>query len=109
MRKRRRRNQSPVLNLHTVKNLIPFFKASKYRYGILNVGFGYRNRLKTSFKNCIFFDIFPIFVNSGGADTMEFASCEHGFKYISRIHCAFGSSRSDNVMQFVNKQENLPV
>ena len=38
---------------------------------------------------------------------MEFAPCKHRFKQVARVHRAFGFTRADYRMQFVDEKDNL--
>ena len=75
--------------------------------GIFNRRFLDVNSLESPFKGCIFFDIFTIFLKRGGSNALEFAARQRRFDNIGGIHGAFGGTRSDNRMQFVEKEDNV--
>ncbi|OPZ74341.1 MAG: hypothetical protein BWY82_00744 [Verrucomicrobia bacterium ADurb.Bin474] len=45
-----------------------------------------------------------VFVQRGGADAVQFATSQHRFEHVTRIHRTFRFSSSDNRVQFIHKQ-----
>ena len=43
------------------------------------------DRLETAFKSRIFFDMFPVFIDSGRAYDLDFPSRKRRFQYVGRI------------------------
>ncbi len=90
-------------------NLISLFQSPQNGNSILHGGFFHHNRLKAPLQRRVLFNILPVFIQSSGADTMQFPPCQHGFQHIARIQRSVGLTCAHNGMQFVNKQYDLPV
>ena len=55
-------------------DLVFLLDAAQDGNGVFNRGFLYQHLLKTTLKRCVLFDIFPVFVQGGSADTVQFTA-----------------------------------
>ncbi len=92
-----------------MENLIPVLDPPEDGYRILDRGLGYHDRLEPALQSLIFLDILSIFIYSGGADAVELASGQHWLQHVAGIQCAVGLSGSDNGMELIDKEDDLPV
>ena len=65
--------------------------------------------LEAPFQGGILFDMFSIFIECRRADQMQFAAGQHGLEQVGGIHGSFGRSRSDDRMQLIDEQQDLPL
>ena len=62
--------------------------------------------LEPPLQRRVLFDVFPVFVQRGRADAVQFAPRERGFQHVAGIHCAFGRPGADEGVQFVDEQDD---
>ena len=77
VRKRRRRYQRRIVDLYAVIHFVSFLQSAQYGYGVLDARFVHGNGLETTLQRGVFFYILSVFVQSGRADTVQFASRQH--------------------------------
>ncbi len=65
--------------------------------------------MESPFKRCILLYIFAILIQGGGADAVQLTASQRGLEHIARIHRAFGLARTHHGMQFIYKQDDLPL
>ena len=102
-------NNSIVLDAHAVVEFVFFFDTAQNRNGIWHVGFVHQNQLKTPLQSLVFFDVFLVFFKRGGSNGVQFAARQCGFEQVGRVHGTFAAARANERVDFVNKQNNLPV
>ena len=90
-----------------MENLIPFLQSTKNGNGVFHSRLIYHNRLEPTFQGSVFFNIFPILIQSGGADAVKFSSCQHRFQHISGIHGTVSLTCPYDQMELINKQYDL--
>jgi UDP-N-acetylmuramyl pentapeptide phosphotransferase/UDP-N-acetylglucosamine-1-phosphate transferase len=84
------------------------FQAAQNRNGIFLTWFVNHNRLETAFQSRVFFNVFAVFINGCCSNAVQFTAGKHGLEQIAGVHGSFCFSCSDNGMQFINKENNLP-
>ena len=92
-----------------MEHFVPLLESSENSNAVFHCRFVHQHRLKTPLQCCVFFNILPVFVQRRRTDTMEFPSCQQRLQKVSRIHGAFGFSRTNDSVQFVNKQNDFPL
>ena len=100
-------DQGVVLNLDAVEDLIAFLETTENGNGILDSRFCNHDRLETAFKGGIFFNVFPVFVERGCADTVELTSGQHGLEEVACIHGTFCLAGADDGVKLIDKQDDL--
>ena len=60
-------------------------------------------------RMAILFDVLTVFVECGGTDQAQFASREHRFEHVARVHGSFGRARADDGMDLIDERDDLPV
>jgi len=63
------------------------------------------DRLKTPFKRCILFNVFPIFFQCRCSDQLDLSTGKRRFQDIGSIQCTFRSTGSDDRMDLINKEQ----
>ena len=100
-------HQSAVGNLYSMEDLVAFLQSTENGNGIFYCRLIHHNRLEPTFQSSIFFNIFPVLIQSSGANTVELSSCQHRFQHISCIHSSIGLPCPYDQMQLINEQDNL--
>ena len=86
-----------------------FFDAQKHFIGVLNRRFFDLDRLETAFKRGVFFNVFAVFVKGRSTDHLNLAAGKRRLHDIRSVHRALGVARSDQVVHFVDKQDNIAL
>ena len=92
-----------------MEDLIPLFEPTQDGDGVLHRRLIYHNRLESSFQCRVFFNIFPVFIQGRGPNTMKLSSCQHWFEHISRIHRALRFSGTHDGMQLIDEKDHLSI
>src|SRR5208282_5229972 len=90
-------------------DLVFFLQAAKNGDGVFDVGLAYENDLEAAFEGRVFFDVLAVFVKRGGSDGAQFAASQRGLEHVRGIDGAFGSSRADQGVQFVDEKNDLAL
>ena len=84
-------------------DFVAFLEAAQDGDGVIDPGFIDQHLLKAALQGGVLLDIFTVFVQRGGADTMQFAARQGGFEHIAGVHCALGLAGPHHGMDFVNE------
>jgi hypothetical protein len=106
VRKRRRSDQRGILDAHAVMDFVAVAQTAQDRNRVFDARLIDEYRLEAAFERRIFFDVLPILVERRRTDEMQFATREHGLEKVTRVHRAFGFSRTDDVVQFVDEEQH---
>src|ERR1700733_11612691 len=82
-------------------------KSSQYLNRLINRWSFHLDGLEASLKGSVLFDILPVLVQRGGANTLKLTSAQCWFNNIGGIHSAFGRAGSDDGMQLVNEENHV--
>ena len=74
---------------------------------LIFIRFFYRDWLESSFQCRIFFNIFAVFHDRCGTDQLQFSSCKGRLQNIRRIHRSFCTTRTNDRMHFIQKQNDI--
>ena len=66
------------------------------------------NGLEAPLKCRVLFYGLMIFLKGCRAHALQFAACEGRFKDICRVHRPFGTTRTDESMDFVQEKDDIP-
>ena len=103
-----RGHQGSILDPHPVMVFIAFLQTAQNGNGILHAGLVDHNRLEPAFQGAVFFNIFMVLVQGGGADTTQLAPGQHRFQNITCIHGTFRCAGTHYGVQLVDKHDDLP-
>ena len=109
VRKHRGGDQRAVPQLHAVVDFIAFLQAAQDRNGVLDARRIDQHRLEPAFQRGVLLDILAVFVEGGRADAVQFATRQHGFEQIARVHRTLGGARADHGVQFVDEEDHLAL
>ena len=101
-------NQGTVLDPHAMVHLIAFFQSAQDGNGIFHAGLLDHDRLEAAFESGILLDVFPVFVERGGADGPKLAPGQLRLEHVGSVGRPLGRAGSDNGMQFVDEEDDLP-
>ena len=88
-------------------DFVAFLEASKNCDRVLDAWLVHHHRLEPALQSGVLFDILPVFVKRRRPDRAEFAARELGLEKIRGIHRALGGTRTDDGVEFVNKENDL--
>lgn len=84
-------HQGVVGDADTVVDLVFFFDPAQDGEGVGLGGFSHINWLETAFESLVFFDVFAVFVEGGGADGAHLAAGKGRLENIGCVGCAFAT------------------
>ena len=64
--------------------------------------------LEAALEGGVLFDVLAVFVERGGANTVQLTAGQHRFEQVARVHGAFGFTRTHDGMEFVDEEDNAP-
>ena len=64
--------------------------------------------LEAAFERRIFFNVFAVFVERGGADGAQLATGQRGLEHVGGVHGAFRGARAHQGVQLVDEENDLP-
>ena len=102
-------DERTVLDLHSVVHFVPLFEPSQDGDGVLDGRFIDHDGLEPAFESGILLDVLAVLVERRGTDAVEFASRQHGFQQVARVHGAFGLAGADDGVEFVDEEDDLTV
>jgi len=102
-------NDGVVLNTHLMVVFIALLQSAQDADGAQHVRFVHHHRLETTLQCLVLFKILLIFIQRGGSDRAQFATCQSRFQNVGRIHSALTLTCSHKGMYFVNEKNNLPI
>ena len=77
--------------------------------GIFDVRFVYEDRGETPFERRVLFDVLAVFVQCGGADTLQLSARECGLEHVAGVERAGGVAGADDGVQLIHKQYDLAL
>ena len=78
-------------------------------YTVFNGGLLHRDRLETTLKSRIFFDMLAVFRKGGGTDDLNFTTGKSRLEDVGGIHAAFGITCTDNGVNFINDENDVAL
>ncbi len=90
-------------------NLVTLAQSAKDAYRVLDRRFADLYRLETALQRGIFLDVLPVLVQRRGANHVQLAAREHGFQHVGGVHRTFGRARTDDGVQLVDEEHDLPL
>ena len=100
-------DQSAVGDPHTVVQFILFLDAAQDRDRVFDRRFFDQKRLEPAGEGRVFFDVFAVFVERGGANAVQFAAREGGLDEVGGIHRTVGFTRADEDVHFVDEKDDF--
>ena len=107
MRQLGRGNDGTVGDLNPVVNLIALFQPTQDGNGIFLTGLADQHLLETALQCCVFFNIFPVLIQRGGADTVQLAPGQGRLQHVAGIHRPLSFTGAHHGVDFVNEQDDL--
>ncbi len=65
------------------------------------------DRLEAPFECRVLLDVLAVFVERGGANRVQLASCEHRLQHVGRVDRALGRACADHGVKLVDEQHDL--
>ncbi len=96
-------------NMDAVIILVIGFDTREDADAVVNRRLRNGNRLKTTFQGGVLFDIFAVLRKRRRTDHLDFSAGKRGFQNICGIHGTFRVSGADEVVHFVDKEDDVPL
>src|SRR5205807_6472342 len=109
MRKRCGGNDRRIFDAHAVMYFVFLFQAAQNRDGVFDIGLANENNLEAALKGSVFFDVFAVFVQRGGADGAQFSASQRGLEHVGGVDSAFGGSSADQGVKLVDEEDDLSL
>src|ERR1700722_5471830 len=90
-------------------HFIALFQATQNGDSVFDIGFADENYLEAALEGRIFFDIFAIFIERGGANGSQFSPSKGRLEHVGGIDGTFGRSGADQRVKLVNEEDNLTL
>ena len=90
-----------------MKNFESFLQTPQNTDRIFNTRFLNQHPLEPTLKGFVFLDVFPVLVQCRGTDQMQFTTGQHRLQQVTSIHGAFCLTSTDNIVNFINKKNDL--
>ena len=89
--------------------LVAVVDVAEYLNGLIDSSLFYQNLLETTLKGTILLDAVAVFVQGGGSDALDFASCEGWFEQVGGIHASRSVACSHDVVDFVDEKYDVGI
>ena len=96
-----------VGDLHAVVHFVALFQAAQDGDGGFNGGFTHQDLLEAALQRGVFFDVFAVLVQRGGAHAVQLATGQRGLEHIAGVHRAFGLAGTHHGVQLVDEHNGL--
>src|SRR5579885_2339073 len=103
-----RREDCGVLDAHAVVHLVAFLQSTQDRDSVLDGRLFDEHGLEAPLERRVFFDVLFVFIKRSRANGAQFAPGQRRLEHIRGIHGAFGRAGSDECVQLVDEQDDLP-
>ena len=103
-----RRHQGRILDAHAVVQLVALLQAAQDGDGVLYTGLLHEDRLEAALQGGVLLDVFPVFVQGGGADAAQLAAGQGGLQQVGRVHAAGHGPGAHQQVQLVDEEHDLP-
>ena len=95
--------------MHLVMFLILGLDPGKNLDGVLHGGFPYLHLLEAAFQGGVLLNVFPVFVERGGAYGLELTPGEGGLDDVGGVHGAFRGAGAYDGVQFIDEEDDVAV
>ncbi len=109
VRQRRGADNRRVGDVHAVVHLVTLLEPAQDGDGVFHRRFLDQDLLETALKGGILFDILAVFIQRGGADTVQFAARQRRLEHVARVHGPLGLARADHGVNLVDEQDDRPL
>ncbi len=108
LRQHGRGHNRGVLDAHAVVHFVALLQAAQNRDRVLDGRLADLDGLETALKRSVLLDVFAVLVERSRADGSQLAPRKRRLQHVGSVHRAFGRSRTDERVQLVNEQYDLP-
>uniref|UniRef100_A0A0N4ZZD3 NDK domain-containing protein n=1 Tax=Parastrongyloides trichosuri TaxID=131310 RepID=A0A0N4ZZD3_PARTI len=98
-----------VADPHAVVDLVLLLEAAQDRHRVLDGGFGDEDRLEATGQGRVLFDVLAVFIQRGGADTVQLAARQGGLEQVGGVHRAVALARPDQGVHLVDEEDDLAL
>ena len=82
-------------------------QSTQYLHGLFHTRFFHDHRLKPPLQCRIFFDMLTVFLDRSRTDDLDQSTGQRRFHNVGCIQCSFGTTCTDDRMQFIHKQQDI--
>ncbi len=90
-------------------HLIAFLQAPQDRDRVFHRGLIHEHLLEAPLQGGIFFNVFAVFIEGGGADATQFPPGQHRFQQVAGIHRPPSGAGPHHRVDLIDKQHDLPL
>ena len=76
---------------------------------VLDGGLGHGDGLEAALQGGVFFDVFPVLVEGGGADDLNLPPGEGGLEDVGGVHAALGVAGAHQIVDLVDEEDHVAV
>ena len=102
-----RGDDGAVGDAHAMVDLVLLLEPAQDGDGLLHRGLADEHRLEAPGQRRILLDVLAIFIEGGGADTVQLAARQRGLEHVGGIHGAFSLAGADESVQLVDEQHDV--
>ena len=90
-------------------SLVALLETAEDRDRLRHRRFADEDRLEAALEGSVLLDALPILVERGRADQPKLAAGEHRLQHVRGVDSALGRTRSDNRVELVDEEDDLPL
>src|ERR1039458_5965244 len=90
-------------------NFVFLPQTAQDRYRVLQVRLANINNLEAALQRGVFLDVFAILIERGCANGAQLSAGQGGLQHVGSVNRAFGRSGSDQRVELVDEENNLPI
>ena len=109
MRKRGGGDDGGIFDADSVMHLVALFQATQNGDCVFDIGLADENNLEAPLEGSIFFDVFAVLVERGGADGAQLSASERGLEHVGGVDSAFSGASTDQGMKLVDEEDDLAL
>ena len=88
---------------------VAHLQAAQTGNGVFHRRLFHQHLLETALQCGVFFDVLAVFVQGGGANAVQLATCQRRLEHIARVHGTFGLACADHGVDFVDEQDDAAL
>ena len=98
-----------ILDTYLVVVFIAFLQTTKDRDGADFIGLINHHGLESAFQSLVLLEVFLVFIEGGGTDRTQFASCQCGFQDVGCVHGTLALAGTNERMNLVDEEDDTSV
>ncbi len=109
IRQHRCRHNGRIRDAHAVMSFVAVLQSAQDGDGVLDTWRVDHDRLEAALQGRILLNVLAVLVDGRGPDAAELAPGQRRLEQVARVHGPFRLAGTDHDVQFVDKQDDLPL